>query len=704
MKVTRILPIILAIVVPICLYGQSTPGQIDTNFNAVGVATMPGFTFSTGNAQAIQQDGKIVVCGVAQVGSQTDFLIARYNTNGTLDTTFSDDGIVTASNGPGNDECNAVVLQPDGKIVAAGKASIENSIGLIRLNSDGTIDNTFGSFGRVSFPIASNQSYANGIVLQPDGKFVVSASVSNFNEPSKVAIARFLSNGSPDSTFGNGGATSNVIGIGNARVTSIARQADGKFVMAGRYVAPGGDTDGLVVRFTTDGVLDTSFDVDGIIITPFGQMDDEFNAVKVQSDGKIVAAGYISDPANPNFKVALARFHPNGSPDTTFDADGKATSVGTQMLAAASLAIQDNGKLVVVGFNRMSDLSYKGMVARFNPDGTMDNSFGTAGVATSPSIGAYDIFFAVSVQSDGKIVTSGTSSQSSSKMFIARFIGDAVAQAAKPFDYDGDGRSDISIYRPASGQWWLDRSSAGTTAFTFGSAADKIVPADYTGDGKTDVAIWRASTGQWLVLRSEDSSFYALPFGSSTDKPAPGDYDGDRKADIAVFRQSTGTWYIQRSTDGGTTIFGFGANGDVPMVGDYDADGQTDAAIFRPSNGQWWLRRSTAGVIATTFGNSADKPTPADFTGDGKTDIAFWRPSTGEWYVLRSENSSFYAFPFGISTDIAAPGDFDGDGKADAAVFRPSNGTWYINRSSGGTTIRAFGANGDAPTQAAFIP
>jgi hypothetical protein len=272
------------------------------------------------------------------------------------------------------------------------------------------------------------------------------------------------------------------------------------------------------------------------------------------------------------------------------------------------------------------------------------------------------------------------------------------------FDFDGDGKTDIGIFRPSVAEWWINRSSTGATfAAQFGATTDEITPADYTGDGKTDIAFWRPSSGEWYVLRSEDNSFYAVPFGASGDIPAPADYDADGKADTAVFRPSTATWYISRSS-GGTTIQQFGANGDQPVAADYDGDGRTDIAIYRPSNGQWWINRSTAGVLAVSFGESNDKAVQGDYTGDGKADVAFWRPSTGEWYILRSEDSSYYSVPFGVSTDMPAPGDYDGDGRHDLTVFRPSTATWYSNRSTAGTVIQQFGAPGDRPVPNAFVP
>ena len=281
----------------------------------------------------------------------------------------------------------------------------------------------------------------------------------------------------------------------------------------------------------------------------------------------------------------------------------------------------------------------------------------------------------------------------------------ALQATNAPFDFDGDNKTDLGIYRPSNSEWWYQRSSDGQVrALQFGSSTDRIVPADYTGDGKTDAAFWRPSTGQWFVLRSEDYSYYAATFGANGDIPVPADYDADGKADLTVFRPSAGTWFISKS-GGGTDVLGFGQVGDIPVVGDYDADRKADVAIYRPSNGQWWLYRSTAGVIAFAFGNSTDKPVQGDYTGDARTDVAFWRPSTGEWFVLRSENlSSYYSVPFGTNGDTPAPGDYDGDGKFDTAVFRPSSATWYVNRSTSGTLIQQFGQAGDTPVPSAFVP
>jgi hypothetical protein len=278
------------------------------------------------------------------------------------------------------------------------------------------------------------------------------------------------------------------------------------------------------------------------------------------------------------------------------------------------------------------------------------------------------------------------------------------ASVDAPFDFDGDNKTDVAIFRPSNGQWWWNRSSDGQTfAAAFGVSTDTIVPADYTGDGFTDIAFWRPATGEWFILRSENSTFYSVPFGTTGDVPVTGDYDGDTRADVAVFRPTTNTWFIQKST-GGIDIFGFGSPGDKPVVGDYDGDTKADIAIFRPALGEWWISRSsTSTVFALQFGSATDRPVQGRYTADNKTDVAFWRPSTGTWFILRSEDSSFYSVPFGTSGDIPVPGDYDGDGRFDTSVFRPSSANWFINRSTAGTLILQFGLPTDTPVPSAYV-
>jgi hypothetical protein len=272
-------------------------------------------------------------------------------------------------------------------------------------------------------------------------------------------------------------------------------------------------------------------------------------------------------------------------------------------------------------------------------------------------------------------------------------------------DFDGDKKTDISVFSPTSGNWTIEKSSDNSSStVNFGLSGDKIVSGDYDGDGNADLAIFRPSTGTWWIRRSTNpSNFLSINFGISTDIPVPGDYDGDGKTDVAVFRPSNGVWYIQQST-GGVKILSWGLSTDIPFNGDYDGDGKADLGIYR--NGIWYILRSSNGsALITQFGIATDKPVVGDFDGDDRADIAVYRPSEGNWYVMRSANNSFFINRFGTAEDMPIPADYDGDGKSDIAVFRPSENVWYrLNSSNGAFSWKVFGQNGDIPSPVSAQP
>jgi uncharacterized repeat protein (TIGR01451 family) len=285
-------------------------------------------------------------------------------------------------------------------------------------------------------------------------------------------------------------------------------------------------------------------------------------------------------------------------------------------------------------------------------------------------------------------------------------------------DFDGDGRTDFSVWRGMQSDWLIVKSSSGRLqSLQWGAAYDPyndvIAPGDYDGDGKFDVAVFRRGIqkgqgGEWLIKCSKDGSTITQAWGLATDTPVPADYDGDGQTDIAVWRGAETRWYIQRSSDHQVQIVSWGTSNapyrDVPVPADYDGDGKTDIAVFRQANGHWYIKLSSDGsVIDKAWGLGSDVPVAADYDGDGKADFAVWRGADTNWYIFlsgRSSDGQTQIVSWGASSlgDVPVPGDYDGDGKADVSIWRPSEGTWYIrNSGDDSVTTKAHGQQGDAP-------
>jgi hypothetical protein len=312
---------------------------------------------------------------------------------------------------------------------------------------------------------------------------------------------------------------------------------------------------------------------------------------------------------------------------------------------------------------------------------------------TAPAINVGAVtFYAAGIQADNDGSTDGDQTYTTN----ATTQPPPVVMTRAVADFDGDGKSDVSVFRPSAGFWYVLGSQSGFIGRAFGVSTDKIVPADYDGDGKTDIAVYRS--GVWYLQRSL-LGFTGITFGSVSDIPQPADYNGDGRAELAVFRQSNGGWYLYNLVTNQTTSYAFGQTGDKPVAADYDGDGKADVAVYR--SGVWYLLRSQLGFTGIAFGEATDKPVVGDYDDDGKADVAVFRPSTGTWYLQRS-TLGFTGVAFGQATDTPVPGDYDGDGQTDIAVFR--DGIWYIQRSQAGFTGVSFGASGDQPVPAAFVP
>jgi uncharacterized delta-60 repeat protein len=352
-------------------------------------------------ALAVQPDGKLVAAGV----SDGDFALVRYTADGDLDTSFGDDGIVTTNFGSGStDRGQAVVLQPDGKIVVAGSSN--GDFALARYNADGTLDATFGSGGLVTTDFGGEDE-AVSIQIQPDGKLVVAG-----DSGEQHAFARYNVDGSLDVGFGASGKQ--IVGPSASTAYSTAGAlilSDGKIIAAGN-VSAGGLEDIDFLRLNADGTLDSAFGSDGLIVTSFGSMD-EARDMLVQPDGKIVVGGYIR--LDDVYGLGVARYNADGALDTSFGQGGLVRPAAAVLLVSG-LAQQADGKIVAAGNVQET------IIVRLNTDGSLDTSFGTDGIVTEDICGGTDYIEDVAIQPDQKIIVVGSCVYTA--IVVARFNTD----------------------------------------------------------------------------------------------------------------------------------------------------------------------------------------------------------------------------------------------------------------------------------------
>jgi hypothetical protein len=283
-------------------------------------------------------------------------------------------------------------------------------------------------------------------------------------------------------------------------------------------------------------------------------------------------------------------------------------------------------------------------------------------------------------------------------------IGPPLTPEGSRADFDGDGRTDLSVFRPSEGNWYINRSTAGFVVLNWGISTDRLVPGDFDGDGKTDTAVFRPtadpSQPDFYILNSNGFTVSGVSWGVSGDVPVVGDYDDDGETDVAVFRPSDNTWYILNS-GGGTNIRAYGIAGDIPVPADFIGDASTDIAVFRPSTNSYWIFNGSGDTVIP-FGAAGDFLVPADYDGDNKDDIAVFRPSTGQWIYIPSSGGPTVFRAWGAAGDIPVPGDYDGDGTDDLAIYR--NGAWWLNSSTSGVSVQNFGISTDLAIPRQYLP
>lgn len=699
----------ISFLISIMFFSGQAQAQLDQTFGSGGKTTSDLLGADAANNIFYLPNGKLMVFGTGTVPNPntSKYYFARYNSNGTIDSTYGTNGIVILNSIPvitTGTEAPGIARQPDGKFIIVGS---DQGAGLIaRLNEDGTLDTSFAGTGIHRPNISADfDDVVTDVVIQPDGKILVSgisATAGNYAYYTPWFL-RYNPDGTFDPSFLMQGTStfSWHEGYANNRKIRLLLQSTGKFLAFNRS-----DSYSLyLVRYNSNGTRDTSFANVNFSATYASPLA----GVVLQPDDKILILDNTSE-SSLDTNIRLRRYTSDGVLDMTFDGDGTVLtdiSFGSDDYSA-SIAVQPDGKILIAGSNSIRWGSYfsgnRFMLARYNSNGSLDGKMLTGFIKN-------DYARAIAVQPDGKIVLAGNILNSTfpyqSDTALSRYMNvpmesyryrgvlyNFVSGYSSAATYEP--RACMSIYRPGiagnDSRWY---SECNTHSPSLGGAGDIPVAADYSGRLTSDYAVYRPSNSTWYI----NSMNVGIVWGQTGDIPVPGYYDADTKADLAVFRPSTGTWFIRRSSDLSSYSVRWGLNGDKPVVGDYDGDGLDDIAVWRPSDGVWYiLNSSTNQPTFLQWGLNSDKPVQADYDGDGKTDAAIWRPSEGNWYILNSSNFSYTGAHWGISSDIPTPADYDGDHKADIAVWRPGDTNWYILQSSNSTPfIYQYGVSTDIP-------
>ena len=394
-------------------------GTLDPSFSGDG-KTMTDFSPQDDFVWdvALQSDGKIVAAGGSADGAS--FALARYTTNGTLDTAFGGDGKVVTRMTDGADIINALAIQQDDKIVAAGRVGGSGGrYGLTRYNTNGSLDTTFGGDGRVMTNLTSQWDHAWGVLVQPDGKILAVGASGSIG--GAFSAVRYNDNGTLDTGFSDDGKVITNFTDGDDWAWDVALQDDGKIVVSGIASLSGSNKSVALLRYTAEGDLDSGFSGDGKVARNFSQGWDDASGVGIQDDGKIVTVGAVGGVGG---QLLVCRFNDDGSSDSSFTGDGKTiTNFSARNDFAWDVALQADGKIVAAGTSNLTDVGSRFAVARYATGGNLDPTFSGDGKVTTDITPSFDVATGVAIQDNGAIVIGGSVGGAGGRFAVLRYLG-----------------------------------------------------------------------------------------------------------------------------------------------------------------------------------------------------------------------------------------------------------------------------------------
>jgi uncharacterized delta-60 repeat protein len=710
----------------------TSAGKLDQTFGSSGITTTPvGPGNDEGEALVVQGDKKVVVAGTSSNGSNDDFALARYNTDGSLDATFGSGGTVRTAIGSGADRAFALVLQSDGKLVVAGSTfnGSNDDFALVRYNSDGSLDATFGVGGIVVTPIGPGADHAYGLTLAKDGKILAVGSTFNGSDDD-FAIVRYLPTGALDTSFGGGtGIVTSAIGAGRDVAHAVAVQKDGTIFVGGSS-SNGTDDDFAVAAYTGLGAPQTAFG-GGKVTTPLGSGNDAIEAMSLQPDGKLLVAG---DSAGSTYRFALARYAKGGSLDGSFQGGTVKTSLGTGDDHAYGLAVQvaknKVSSFVVAGSAEDGSTDSFGLV-RYKATGAPDPAFTSRPGSVITSIGSGDdqVNAVVSPKGNALLAAGYASSGGNDQFALAKYTLDGAPATSfgtggvvKTDFGPGDDRANAMVAQP-DGKYVLAGAAAsgdedialarynadGSPDSTFGVGGK--VTTDIAGGNDEAYALVRQSDGKLVVAGSA--------FTGGHEKFVLVRYNADGSPDTTfgtngIVTTAIGSAAVARAvvvqSDGYLIAAGtatFGSNDDFALVR-YDSFGTPDplwgggGIVTNPigpgddrANALVLQKNGKAIAAGSTFNGSDDDFALVRYNTDGSLDSTFG----GDGIVTTSlgpGNDEAHALVLQINQKPVAVGTTWNGSNMDFALARyDTNGSPNSEFGSNGKAVQPVGTGDD---------